>query len=65
MNRSEFHANEALATSRSNGWTGQLATPSKARKYYVQSKRKVSQAWLIVGNLGLWLVVLPMVAKFN
>jgi hypothetical protein len=65
MNRSEFNANEALATSRNTGWNGSLGQPSKARKYYVQSKRKVSQAWMIVGNLGLWLVVLPLVAKFN
>lgn len=65
MYRSEFHANEQLATSRSTGWTGSLDQPSKARKYYVQSKRKASQGWMIVGNLGLWLVVLPMVAKFN
>lgn len=65
MQRSEFQANEALATPKSNGWTGSLGQPSKARKYYVQSKRKASQAWLIVGNLGLWLVLLPMVAKFN
>lgn len=64
MNRSEYITNEALATSRNTGWNGQLTVPSKARKYYVQSKRKVSQTWLIVGNLGLWLVVLPMVAKF-
>lgn len=65
MSRSEFNANEALANSKSNGWSGSLGQPSKARKYYVQSKRKVSQAWMIAGNLGLWLVVLPLVAKFN
>lgn len=62
MSRSEFNANKALANFKSNGWSGSLGQPSKARKYYVQSKRKVSQAWIIA---VLWLVVLPLVAKFN
>lgn len=49
--RSEFNANEAMAT-------------SKARYHYAPVKTtKTGKAFPWV-NLGLWLVVLPMVAKF-
>ncbi len=65
MNRSEFSANEALSTSRNTAWSGTLSKPSKTRIYYMQSKRNLSKVWLIIGNAGLWFVVLPLVAKFN
>lgn len=51
MYRSEFNANEALAT-------------SKARYHYAPVKATKTDKSFPWVNLGLWLVVLPMVAKF-
>jgi len=51
MNRSEFNANEALAT-------------SKIRVNYTPVKTTKTQKAFPWFNIGLWLVVLPMVAKF-
>jgi len=51
MNRSEFNANEALAT-------------SKIRVNYTPLKTTKTQKAFPWINLGLWLMVLPLVAKF-